>query len=936
MKRSRANSLLLVLLALCAGGCGPTGDDASAVRIPIEGRGELAARLYGASATDAPTVALFAPAGNGRSTADLLAARLERAGYRVLVAEIEPGPPWEGNAAPLSDMGAAVAWLSSTWAEDHPWVVGHGVPAFLLHRLAAAQPVAGVVVFNAMAADPAGPGDPELADSLPLLTVEGISGLEPDTAAGETLATFLSHHSGGLPTRVEVDVQGPGDVSLAVDRYDGSEDGPVVALFHQGGGSARGEYGFLVPRLLDLGFSVVAADLHGGGDRFAFPNRTLARHPEAAGFTYCDALPQLQAVVDRIQSWYPDRPLVLWGSSYSGALVLHAAAARNDVDRVLAFSPASGEPMAGCSANDVVNRVEVPLLVVRPEEEAAIPSVADQLALFDAAGHAVFVASPGAHGSSTLNPHRVAGPTERTWQRVREFLLASVPEGMGVAGAESVWTDGSFDDWDDVAVAASDDVGDVSDSSAVDLVDVRVQADDRFIHLLLDVGREVTAQGMRGSLEILLDADGDPDTGEVFHGLDGVDVVVVLSRPMDTMIGAGVGVAAVRRGGLRGLQSAYGVGLLVSPTHSSDRFEIRMNRGAAVARGVRLGVGPAPVRGLVRYVDLERVVDDMGPFSVSVPEALEASAPSLTAVDLAPPDGTFRVLAWNVSSGRFRGEAEAFKRVLAALRPDVVLLDEVFEDVADEDLEAFFDDVPTAVPDRRWQWWIAEGGGPQRTVVASSAFDVRGEPRLARIPYPEGSLDRWVLEAGRTRARQSRADFERGAGLSATGAWIDIEDIPILFVPVDLQSAGYAGSPQDELRVLQAETLNAALAELLAEWPAAGLVVGGDLNVVGSDRPLRALVRGLDAGRDLTVARALNASDRSLVTWRSLGSADLFSPGRLDYVLYRDSRLEGAKAFVFDAARTLEADRVALGITATDTDVTSDHLPVVADFRIRR
>jgi endonuclease/exonuclease/phosphatase family metal-dependent hydrolase len=305
-------------------------------------------------------------------------------------------------------------------------------------------------------------------------------------------------------------------------------------------------------------------------------------------------------------------------------------------------------------------------------------------------------------------------------------------------------------------------------------------------------------------------------------------------------------------------------------------------------------------------------------------------------VDLAPPDGTFRVVAWNVSSGRFRGEAEAFQRVLAALRPDVVLLDEVFEDVTDADLQAFFDNVPTALLDRRWQWWIAEGGGPQRTVVASSAFEVRGEPRLAQIPYPEGSLARWASEAGDTRATRARADLERAAGLSATGAWIDIEGLPILFVPVDFQSGGYAGSPQDRLRVLQAETLNAALTEILADRREAGLVAGGDMNIVGSDRPLRALVRGLDAGRDVSVVRALNGPDRSLVTWRSLGNADLFSPGRLDYVLYRGSRLEEAKAFVLDAGYLLEDDRQALGVTASDTDVASDHLPVVADFRIRR
>ena len=58
----------------------------------------------------------------------------------------------------------------------------------------------------------------------------------------------------------------------------------MIALFHQGGASAHGEYGFLVAELMAAGYDVVTADLHGGGDRFGFPNRTAAATPEPEGF----------------------------------------------------------------------------------------------------------------------------------------------------------------------------------------------------------------------------------------------------------------------------------------------------------------------------------------------------------------------------------------------------------------------------------------------------------------------------------------------------------------------------------------------------------------------------------------------------------------------------------------------------------------------------
>ena len=157
----------------------------------------------------------------------------------------------------------------------------------------------------------------------------------------------------------------------------------------------------------------------------------------------------------------------------------------------------------------------------------------------------------------------------------------------------------------------------------------------------------------------------------------------------------------------------------------------------------------------------------------------------------------------------------------------------------------------------------------------------------------------------------------------------------VLFVPVDLQSAGYDGSPRDRLRELQARALNRAIAATLRERPGTGLVIGGDLNLVGSIRPLDEVRRGLGVdGGDLAVARPERLRDRSLATWRPTWGDDPFSPGRLDYVLYRDAVLEVQRAFVFDAADISADALLELGILAPDTEQ-SDHLPLVVDFRVR-
>lgn len=528
--------------------------------------------------------------------------------------------------------------------------------------------------------------------------------------------------------------------------------------------------------------------------------------------------------------------------------------------------------------------------------------------------------------------------------RIPEFagvvLLVAVAGCLTDEGSEfpvSIRTDGSFDDWSGVPAIVTDPFGDAPRGSPVDLGAVSVRDDSRFVHLLIDLGDTVTVQGMPGTVEIVLDADGDVRTGGSYGGVDGADMVVALSRqrePMADRHGAGVGVRRIGEGGPGEIEGAGAVGLIVSPTHSSDRFEVRLERGAVAA-----GAGEV-VAGRLRYVRAGVVVDETPVFRHAMANAPGADPPLLGADAVGRAAGVVRVVTWNVSDGNFRDRPEAFGRVLAALAPDVVLLDEVYADVTMADLARFGEGIG-GEGGTAWDWWLAEGGGRQRTAVGAGGLELRGEAELARVDHEPGALERWLREVGDEPesprmpppSRLARAEAE--GGLSATGAWVAVDGRDILFVPVDLQSAGYDGSPRDRLRELQARALNRALAALLADRPDAGLVIGGDLNLVGSARPLAAIRSGLGtAGVELAVARPARLRDRSLATWRPTWREDPFSPGRLDYVLYRESVLEVARAFVFDAADLSPEALGGLGLRGSDTLV-SDHLPLVVDFRVR-
>ena len=199
---------------------------------------------------------------------------------------------------------------------------------------------------------------------------------------------------------------------------------PLILAFHQGGGDARGEYTPIIPTLVRQGFAVMIIDQRRGGEVFGGTNRTVAALPEGADYSYCDAYPDLEAALAfaRTQSF---GRIIAWGSSYSATLALQLASEYpTDLDRVIAFSPASGEPMGDCQPREYAAQITIPALMIRPEREAAIESVADDLTAFSEMGHDVFISPGGSHGSSVLVEERSGNPATEAWERILSFLNA--------------------------------------------------------------------------------------------------------------------------------------------------------------------------------------------------------------------------------------------------------------------------------------------------------------------------------------------------------------------------------------------------------------------------------------------------------------------------------------------------------------------------------
>ncbi|MFT4571892.1 MAG: dienelactone hydrolase [Hyphomicrobiaceae bacterium] len=197
--------------------------------------------------------------------------------------------------------------------------------------------------------------------------------------------------------------------------------GPLVILYHQAGSNAA-EYETIAPRLVQLGATALAVDQRSGGRLFGLGNRTAAGHGKRADFN--EAFADLEAALDWSIQRGAGARLVVWGSSYSAASVFRLAAARPEIDVVLAFSP--GEFLGSeHSVAGYARQVRVPTFVTAGEGSELIEARAifDAVASTDKMFHHPRV---GVHGSSTLRPDRNPAGASENWRAVEEFLLKYV------------------------------------------------------------------------------------------------------------------------------------------------------------------------------------------------------------------------------------------------------------------------------------------------------------------------------------------------------------------------------------------------------------------------------------------------------------------------------------------------------------------------------
>ena len=491
----------------------------------------------------------------------------------------------------------------------------------------------------------------------------------------------------------------------------------------------------------------------------------------------------------------------------------------------------------------------------------------------------------------------LAACSESTASAPAAALSATSPAEPAIAtqswsGSQTITLDGRVDDWPE---------------------DVAAVADEHWLYLRFKLdGQLRTLQGMATPVAVWLDADGNPSTGRsieeprVQGGL-GADLEVIFSpREIDApRPGSGVMFRVHQPDGTARVVSHEELGFHFTPTHAAEWYEMRLSRSSAE----RLGLEPAGLGSSGRLAGVVVMFDSAGdvrawadPFELFAPQASpwqprDARVPT-------KPEGAARVLSYNVEHASPVKNPEPFARVIRVLDPDAILFQEWTEGDA-QTLQAWL----TAYVDDAADWHVLKGSAWGVAVASKHPLEALTDMATSNPVNGENTL-RFI------------------------GALVQMPMGPLAVGSTHLKCCGTKDSREDRQRSAEATLIADMLKAALAEEPGSkawGVVVGGDLNLVGSRPPLEAIGAGVDLDASaMTVAEPMLLGDRAMYTWYDAGNR--FTPGRLDYLLYSDATVDAANAFVLDTSKLSETALARLGLDAGDT-ASSDHLPVVIDVQ---
>jgi exonuclease III len=296
-----------------------------------------------------------------------------------------------------------------------------------------------------------------------------------------------------------------------------------------------------------------------------------------------------------------------------------------------------------------------------------------------------------------------------------------------------------------------------------------------------------------------------------------------------------------------------------------------------------------------------------------------------------PPTGAFRVLSWNVNQDSLFKFADRYRSMLRIANPDLLLLDEIQGGRTPTNVAAVLTGI-RGTNDSQWNILIGSAGGYQRPSIISR-YPIEPVPELDGLRYPAAdiaTLKPLVPESKWT----TRVQRSLEAGIPAVGGVVRLGDHTVLAVAIDLQCCNDTNDWPEIRRQIEAREIRQAIQRVLEKRRVDAVLVAGDLNLVGGEKPLDTLTHDYpDPHRSLVAANAVQLDGHEVWTWDGRGSA--FPSGRLDYSFYTPGSLQALRSIVLSTEDLAPEILTTHGLTPGTSRELSDHLPVIVDYQWR-
>lgn len=469
------------------------------------------------------------------------------------------------------------------------------------------------------------------------------------------------------------------------------------------------------------------------------------------------------------------------------------------------------------------------------------------------------------------------------------FLFISKP-----STAQSISIDEDFSDWENIEVFYEDATGDNVDNP-IDFTTLKITNDDLYLYLYLEVGTEINLQ-QDNTISLLLDLDGNLATGESFLGI-GYELIFNFGQ---------------RNGQFYNPSSdnfnSYEIGLVTAPTVTSSIFEIKIDRDAEI-NGTEIFPNDSfdlLIRSLSSGGD---ILPDNGSGTLTYTFDSETSyIPEPYSLEKSHSDD-LRILSYNVERDNlFNPSAkENFRRIFQAINPDIIGLEEVYDNSGSEAATLIEEFLPSEADQ---QWFSGDVGNDNLMV--------------------------------------SRYPVINQKSLSGNAAYLlDLGDRELLTIVAHPSCCSNNESRQREIDEFMAFIRDSKAGLEFNIEENTPIVIMGDMNLVGFAQQQTTLITGeivnqetfgvsFNPDWDNTAFEDLKPKNPGLpttFTWYSAGSS--FSAGRLDYMVYSGSVMETTNGFALHTPEMDTDSLLAYGLEQNDVILASDHLPLVGDFQFK-